>query len=840
MKSYPNTQPSRDLVSSKFDGDRETTTSVSPVKNRNDYQFEPESHSILDPDKQSPYESSRTLDSYSNDDVYSLLNSGQNQHKHRKYNSHEEDQSSTLKYKTEPFDNLAVLENHPNLFEDPNHCPSETISAMGSFEVFNSDSSRNELVVKNLIITSDYFLNKAHEIVLDANTVNGSKAYFKMIKLSIKSLLLLVKKYIKCLNPYLELIIYFKLAKIYFTETENLNRADDYANKAISIATRNNLIKVKFICEFLATQILEKSNPRLCLNYINERIANFRLISLHSLSSLFALLKINNLLSQEPNTGLIVLQSLCQDPKIDDITKALCFIYQANLHLYRGSPNYSLDLLNNAEKLMHDHEGNYPIQLKAILSLLKYSVYIQIDDKSGSKNIMQSISDFILSEQLKHWNNWKEDGTFQINIAISSNYDINDNLPYQVTWLNSDEFVIMFYFLTGVHFLPEIYVKKYKSKKVFQKCLEILDAQLQELKGIRASERCFPLNQLTKKIIRLRFIRYYINYYQVWMNFLDKNFTGIEPLNDFLESFNTNKFSNEELCCYKLLIPKIFYLFGIFFQYKGDLKAAKYYYMRVRNLTLYEQDPSSEMERISILQSSLGFGGDIFQSKEEFSELYIYSTLHLVMIAEFEAYRISNFAQNSTQLTNDRDDSFRFRSVLYQDLAKVFAQKNKKTSNSFNMNLAGSRQTLTITYNLLLRLYDTNYSENGRVNFKSSDHSRYVEFASDAIKNSYVVNSFPYLASLLHFVTYLLSSNVSDKEEALEKCLSLTSTENCSDNERIVNLFILKDYCLQLHNEGDHDKGSFVETQTRYIHDLLRSKFQLLSFDSDHIPNHLA
>lgn len=822
-------QSSRDLMSSKIEGDTETTTSVSPIKNRNEYQFEPAS--ILASDRLSSYESKRTLDSYNNDNVHPLLNSVQNQHKHRKYNSNEELQSSEVKYNLESSDHPEVLENYPQLLDAQNRGPSETTNPMGSFEVFfNSDSSRNELVVKNLIISSDYFLNKAYEIVLDTNAVNGSKTYFKMIKLSIKSLLLLIKKYSKCLNPYLELIIYFKLAKIYFTETENLNRADDYVNKAISIATRNNLIKVKFICEFLAAQILEKSNPRLCLNYINERIANLRMIGLHSLSSLFALLKINNLLSQDPNTGFIVLQSLCQDLQIDDTTRSLCFIYQANLHLYRGSPNYSLELLNQAEKLMHGHEGNYPIQLQAILLLLKYSVYIQIDDKSGSKHIMQSISDFILSEQLKHWNSWKEDGTFKMNIAIPSNSDINDVLPYQVTWLNSDEFVIMFYFLTGVHFLPEIYIKKYKSKKVFQKCLQILDNQLQELKGMRTSERCFPLNQLTKKIIRLNFIKYYINYYQVWMNFLDKNFTGIEPLNDFLESCNTNKFSNEELCYYKLLIPKILYLFGIFFQYKGDLKAAKYYYMRVRNFTLYEQDPSKAIESVSILQSSLGFGGEIFQSKEEFNELYIYSTLHLVMIAEFEVYRISNLAHNNTQFTNDRDDSYRFRSVLYQDLAKVFAQKNKKTSNSFNMNLAGSSQTLTITYNLLLSLYDTNCSENDRINSKSSDHSH--EILSDAVKDSSIINSFPYLTSLLHYVTYLLSSNVSDKDQALEKCLSLASTENCSDNERIVNLFILKDYCLQLHDKGDHDKGSFIETQMRYMHDLLRSKFRFLSLDN--------
>ena len=81
---------------------------------------------------------------------------------------------------------------------------------------------------------------------------NGSKTYFKMIKISIKSLLLLIRKYSNLLNPfYLELIIYFKLARIYFIETEDvIKRADDYVNKAISIATRNNVIKLNSYVNF--------------------------------------------------------------------------------------------------------------------------------------------------------------------------------------------------------------------------------------------------------------------------------------------------------------------------------------------------------------------------------------------------------------------------------------------------------------------------------------------------------------------------------------------------------------------------------------------------------------
>ena len=62
--------------------------------------------------------------------------------------------------------------------------------------------------------------------------------------------------------------------------------------------------------------------------------------------------------------------------------------------------------------------------------------------------------------------------------------------PVEVLWLNSDEFVIMFYFLTGVSFLSDVYNLKSKAKKVFQKCLEILNKQLEDLKNSSKSALC--------------------------------------------------------------------------------------------------------------------------------------------------------------------------------------------------------------------------------------------------------------------------------------------------------------------------------------------------------------
>ena len=62
-------------------------------------------------------------------------------------------------------------------------------------------------------------------------------------------------------------------------------------------------------------------------------------------------------------------------------------------------------------------------------------------DSAGSKDVMQFISNFILTEQLKHWNYFERDGTFKIKIDIPSSNGLNSDLSYRVTWLNSDGFV---------------------------------------------------------------------------------------------------------------------------------------------------------------------------------------------------------------------------------------------------------------------------------------------------------------------------------------------------------------------------------------------------------------
>lgn len=671
-----------------------------------------------------------------------------------------------------------------------------------------SNDSKSDFTINNLLLTSDFFLNKAHEIVLDSNDIIGTKNYYKMIKISIKSLLILIKQYSQCLNPKLELIIYFKLAKIYLNETENLNRADDYINKAISISSRNNLIKIQFVSEFLAGKILERTNSKLFLNYINERITNYTNKGFENLCGLLTLSKINNLLISDCSTGLIILQSLTKNFNIDKSILILALFYQCNMHLYRGSPNYCEQGLEQIELTLQNISNIQP-QIIAMKLLLSLQLSIQTNQIEKSKLLLKQISDFVTLQRNNNWDQWNENGAFIIETKISDKNE-NDTLPYQVSWLNSDEFVILFYTLTGIHLLSEMQHFK-RADKVFKACLKLIDNQLCELTKVKESKRNFPLYQLTNKIVRLNYTKYCINYYQVWLKFTNNDF-DISGLNGFINNYNSNNFTTEELCYYKLLLPRIFYLFGIFCQFKGDLKSAKFYYLKVRNFTGINTKKNDD--RISALQLSLGVGGESFQSKFEFNELYTYSTFHLLLITTYELRKIPKSSPNVISKSHD------FLNLLYKDLTNAVSFANKLTSNSFTMNFVNSNQLFLISYKVVLAINSSNgFQHNSPLN--DLLNKQLIEL-DDQFR---IPSGMTFINSLVLYVIYLGSINLDERDKYFKLCIELIS-DTKTDNDKVLQIFILNEMYQDELKKGNEDNARIMHFKVQALRQELNNKFE--------------
>lgn len=696
---------------------------------------------------------------------------------------------------------------------------------------FKSDLSKSTVIVNHLFTSSEVFLKKAHKSVLMANSIEGSKKYYKLIKLSIKALLILTKRYAQFLNPELKLIAYFKLAKIYFSETENLNKADDYINKAINVSSRNNLINLKFMSEVLAAQILEKTNPNLLLNYLNEKINNYKNLKLNNYANLFQFLKVSNSLLLNYSSGLIVLQSVTQDPDIDQITKALFMLHQCNMHLYRGSPNEASNLLEQISFQIFNSGVEFPVQVRAMFYLLSLLKNIQINNIDACERCTKDVNLLINSEQKNKWRSWGEDGKFRINIPMGSEYS-KLGFSYQVSWLSSDDFVIMFYFLLGMSLLEQAHNGKRKAKKVFDRCLQIIEKQIQELTTKVQSSRNFPLNQLNNKLIKLHYMKYNINYYQVWMNFLTNNFSDISPLNEFMSRYNKNSFNSEELCYYRLLLPKLFYVFGLYYHNAGDMAASKFYFMKVRNFSSSFKRQNDK--KISVLQLSLGLGSESICAENEFSELYVFASLHLIIINEFEVRKISHLNRNQNK--EILNELHKFGTCLYEDLAKVFEGSNKVSSNTFSTNFTISNELIQITYQILLLIFDEfELKLNG--NGGSDKLQVKIQELVRIIEQKKVTNNHPFINNLILLIIYQYVRDLNKRNEYFQRCFALISDTNGSDSGKVLQMYILQLFEKNMKATGNEDKAQMIELQIKVLKNSINKKSELSNFYFNSITN---
>lgn len=684
-----------------------------------------------------------------------------------------------------PMNNEFMGTSNQNYVDTSNYLPIES----------HSDPSSINIIIHNHLISSDYFLSKAHSIVLTSNTSEGQQNYFKMIKISIKSLLITIKKYYQHLNPHLQLYIFLKLGKLYLEETENISKADDYICRAIAIASRNNLVDIKFHAEYLAAQLLEKSDTNLVQNYLNEKILAYQSMGLGTYAHLFQVLKIKNLFLHDYGTGLVVLQKLSRDG-VDPLIRIYCLIYQANLQLYRGSPKYSLELLEEAEKVQLNHP-----QLMAMLMIQKYLAYTQTNYEEA-KNYSKVLNAFVSGQQKLGWTNWAEDGTFSIQLQ---------HISYQISFLNSDEFVINFYFLTGINLLSETANGKRKSKKVFDKCLQIIDKQLSEMSQKDVTDgsnenfsRTFSINHLSQSILRLRFYRFTINYYQAWMGFLGDEPRAINYMNEFMLEYNEGKICDEEMCYFRLLLPKMFYLFGIYYHSIGDIQAAKYYYIKVRNIT-----SSKGHSKLSYLQLSLGIGCENLSGEREYNELFIYSSLHLLILTEYEVKMIS--ASHNENLGH----YLKLANVLHQDLNVIFLPK--VSSNKFNTNFTGANEIVQLTYQIILKILDdsTNLAIERLVKFDESNGT-----------------CFPFFNNLVNYLVYTETTDMAQKAQYLGKCVAVVS-QATTDTERIICIFILRSLIQKFRSSGENDKANMGEMQLEYFYNKLGEKIEFMRGNVD-------
>lgn len=668
-------------------------------------------------------------------------------------------------------------------------------------QVWSNADTRVGFKIDYMISTSDELLEKAHSQVLICNFENGHLQYFHLIKLALKCLHLLIDKYERSLSRDQICTIYYKLATIYFYDTCNFEKAEYYIEKSIILANQNQLGEIQFHGEVLQSKILQRVNPNLILNYLDGKISQN--LSCKPISDIFTLLKIENLLVSNKTNAFILLQKLIQSTT--SVLKMYCMVLQISLHLYRGSPHKALLMFEEVDTYLNTNH-KLPPQFEAMLLLTKFYLFVKLNDYEQSNTCMKKINSFILAQKQKKWESWRVDGMFILDIPL----DTVSSVPLQISWLSSEEFVIMYYFITGLCLLFES--NKNKSKKVFDKAITTIDTQLLQLTGSDTNCRNLSVDQLSKKIIKLRFIKFSVNYYQVWLNFLNNDFTSINYLNEFMLQYNNQKFSDEELTYFKLMLPRVFYLMGIYYHFHGDIQAAKYYYYKVINLT--SQFESKNHQESSQLQFQMGIGCDNFAPELEYSELHIYSAIHLLILNEYEQAEVSK-----SNIENKLNYHHKLNHELHGKLAAAFKLKN--SSNDLSENFCGSDQLLGLTFQILKNAYTT-------VNTDDSQN-----LTSSLIKSLDQKFSYPFVYKLLLYVSYSNTNDIEKKTKLFQNCLEAVSEPTTYDIDGTINVLILRSLINKFKSNGVSDEANMAELKLQSYAKGLCKKFDFLSQNVD-------
>lgn len=644
------------------------------------------------------------------------------------------------------------------------------------------DSKSMDLRFQYYIELADHFINKAHLLV--GKTINNEimEMYFKMIKISIKCLKILDRMN---LNLYQKFIIYYKLSIIYLKETENLEICENYLNKAISIAQNLNDLSKLFNCELLIIQIIEKTNFKSLINYLNSKLQFYKDRNLNVLVDCLELIKIRYNMIHNPDNALNSLSLLTENSSNVQI-KTYCLIQSANLHLYRSSPEIGLRLAEQANELIQ--ENNIESLILPLL-LTKFVAYIQLN--KDCKKIIGQASKFMTRDDKSTLG--LKDGKILLSVFVP---ELNHNFEFNFDWLTTEEFSVIAHLLTGVSLLND---SRNKSKICFEKALKNISKIEKTNKFTNIT-----IEKLHEKLQRLKYLKFLINYYQTINNFIMNNYQ-VDPLNKFMR-MTEKEITDKEYVMYKGFYPMIYYCFAMFYHHNADIQAAKYYYLKVIELQSVRSHSNVQHSFIQLLH---GIPCESIAPKGKFNELYIFSTFNLVILLNYECNKLRDQIPDYT---------IELRNKCMNDLEEAF-KNNLIINNSFNYNFTLNSDILNVTYNLILKIL-----LHKETNLELKTKMGEMLLSSDMKSSSSSSSSF---FSIL--MMYLLEFKIPGDEG--DKLLGYYRDKLKSDNdtEDICRLLILKVFIKHFKMIGDYDKASLSQMQYDQCKKKLSTKFEFLN-----------
>ena len=556
--------------------------------------------------------------------------------------------------------------------------------------------STDELKVSYFLQESTKFIHAAHEHLADYHEKINLENYWKLIKAAIRCLLLVLKKYNRSMTDFQKVSAIYSLAWIYSEETENFDKAQEYANKAIQICRSQgpSMIKYEFYCQLLLILIIVKTGGTAsALDYLAETTNLYETRGKQEFVDCLLLMRIHYLLATDYSIALVNLQRMLKrQNKMHPILYTVASIYLAGLLTYRGDPKNAIMVLTN---IKYNFEPNSP--LHALFLLNKLLAVMCTNDYYGATKVMSKLYDLKNRSDALKWRNWHPDGDIELHITerdeTNFNSNFNSGFKFIVPWLRVNDLLAVAYFINGLMFIGH---KRDYAEKNFHRATRQLERVKEDLKSNRNPS--FTVQTLKEQYVKVRYFKFIIRYYLQYHAFVVDNWDAT-CLNEFTTVARNALESKMEHICLKVQHPLVYYLQALWYLKKGDIQAAKYHFVKVRNLT---RDVCLEDEKQALQQMRCGVGCESFMPQGKFNELYLYSSLHLVTLLEYEVADIMR--QGDKQLRTFCDKLIGLRNSIADEieLAKGGSKGKGKSSDMFQANFMMTNTLALMTTDLIL------------------------------------------------------------------------------------------------------------------------------------------
>lgn len=531
--------------------------------------------------------------------------------------------------------------------------------------------AKDDMPVCMALQASNLFLKQAHD--LPSATELYPAEYNSFIASSVKALLMVVKKHAVTLTPQVTAAIHHRLGEIFFSETDSLELAEVYLNKAIQIATKHNMLNLKVQSELLYGQLLEDLDSQRVNLYYLDKARAYLSDGLTNLSDVFTLFQAKATIARDFSSGSALLRNLVGKQGVNPTIKLLACSADIPIKLYEGNCEEALKLIDEAKVIVTS--GSFPVQVSALYDMLLLAYYVQMSDHKSTKKHIHNLSKFIESQRFTKWSGWNSDGLVRLEVPYSETDD--RKITFNAQWVNSDDFEVTFQLLSGISLMGNVTQGK-RCRRIFDSCLKLLKDRTATVSGSNAvisSSR----NMRSRILLKLTYMRYSVRYYRsLAMLSTSHALTDILSVKHFIDKFGEGGFSDEEKRALINLVPKYMYLAALFYQRNGEIHAAKFYIFRAKAFCETLRDSLVET---SVIQSALGLGCSSMIPPSRENELIIMAHIHSLTIAEFEMFGLlgSNEASDKALVLQKHTELNEIYAHLEEAMGEQSGQKRQSS-----------------------------------------------------------------------------------------------------------------------------------------------------------------